>query len=61
MHGIVAGGITGGIEICLTYPTEYVKTQLQLDDKGKNQNYLSYFRMCYMYLKKHKIMSFFKM
>ena len=31
MKGIVVGGITGGIEICITYPTEYVKTQLQLD------------------------------
>lgn len=36
LKGIVAGGITGGIEICITYPTEYVKTQLQLDEKGKN-------------------------
>eukprot|EP01120_Amphizonella_sp_Union-15-10_P000564 TRINITY_DN105_c0_g1_i1.p1 TRINITY_DN105_c0_g1~~TRINITY_DN105_c0_g1_i1.p1 ORF type:complete len:326 (-),score=37.06 TRINITY_DN105_c0_g1_i1:104-1081(-) len=27
---IIAGGISGGIEICITYPTEYVKTQLQL-------------------------------
>ena len=26
------GGITGGIEICITYPTEFVKTQLQLDE-----------------------------
>ena len=33
MKGIIAGGITGGIEICITYPTEYVKTQLQLDEK----------------------------
>uniref|UniRef100_A0A915N329 Citrate transport protein n=1 Tax=Meloidogyne javanica TaxID=6303 RepID=A0A915N329_MELJA len=30
--GIVIGGVTGGIEICITYPTEYVKTQLQLDE-----------------------------
>lgn len=29
----ITGGITGGIEICITYPTEYVKTQLQLDEK----------------------------
>lgn len=35
LKGIIAGGITGGIEICITYPTEYVKTQLQLDEKGK--------------------------
>lgn len=34
IKGIVAGGITGGIEICITFPTEYVKTQLQLDEKG---------------------------
>ncbi|KOB66260.1 putative tricarboxylate transport protein, partial [Operophtera brumata] len=33
MKGVVAGGITGGIEICITFPTEYVKTQLQLDEK----------------------------
>ena len=33
LKGIVAGGMTGGIEICITYPTEYVKTQLQLDEK----------------------------
>lgn len=34
LKGIIAGGITGGIEICITYPTEYVKTQLQLDGKA---------------------------
>jgi hypothetical protein len=33
LKGIIAGAITGGIEICITYPTEYVKTQLQLDEK----------------------------
>ena len=30
---IVSGAVTGGIEICITYPTEFVKTQLQLDEK----------------------------
>ncbi|XP_039968423.1 putative tricarboxylate transport protein, mitochondrial [Bactrocera neohumeralis] len=39
LKGIVAGGITGGIEICITFPTEYVKTQLQLDEKGANKKY----------------------
>ena len=34
---IVSGGITGGIEICITYPTEYVKTQLQLDRTGQKE------------------------
>ncbi|THD27499.1 Mitochondrial tricarboxylate/dicarboxylate carrier [Fasciola hepatica] len=33
LKGIIAGGITGGIEICITFPTEYVKTQLQLDER----------------------------
>lgn len=37
LKGIVAGGITGGLEICITFPTEYVKTQLQLDEKGKQR------------------------
>lgn len=26
----IKGGITGGIEICITYPTEYIKTMMQL-------------------------------
>lgn len=34
MKSIFAGGVTGGIEICITYPTEFVKTQLQLDQRS---------------------------
>ncbi|XP_026279449.1 putative tricarboxylate transport protein, mitochondrial [Frankliniella occidentalis] len=34
LKGAIAGGITGALEITITYPTEYVKTQLQLDEKG---------------------------
>jgi len=30
LKAIISGGITGGIEICITYPTEYVKTIMQL-------------------------------
>merc|ERR1711892_2234 len=36
---ILAGGIAGGIEICITYPTEFVKTQLQLDEKARPAKY----------------------
>ena len=35
----MAGGLAGGIEICITYPTEYVKTQLQLDEKANPPKY----------------------
>uniref|UniRef100_A0AAY4EAE6 Tricarboxylate transport protein n=1 Tax=Denticeps clupeoides TaxID=299321 RepID=A0AAY4EAE6_9TELE len=35
----VSGGIAGGIEICITFPTEYVKTQLQLDEKANPPRY----------------------
>ncbi|XP_068560221.1 tricarboxylate transport protein B, mitochondrial [Cebidichthys violaceus] len=35
----LAGGIAGGIEICITFPTEYVKTQLQLDEKANPPKY----------------------
>jgi len=31
----VVGGVAGAIEICCTYPTEFVKTQLQLDSNPK--------------------------
>lgn len=37
---LTTGGLTGGIEICITFPTEFVKTQLQLDEKsGKTKKY----------------------
>lgn len=34
-----AGGLAGGIEICITFPTEYVKTQLQLDERSHPPRY----------------------
>jgi solute carrier family 25 (mitochondrial citrate transporter), member 1 len=34
-----AGGISGGIEICVSYPTEYVKTQLQLESRAASPKY----------------------
>lgn len=50
IKSIISGGITGGIEICCTYPTEYLKTQMQLykelSQKGMlyciKQTYASY-------------------
>ncbi|RWS10334.1 Tricarboxylate transport protein-like protein [Dinothrombium tinctorium] len=38
-NGVIAGGITGAIEICITFPTEYVKTQLQLDERSAKPRY----------------------
>ncbi|CAF1439558.1 unnamed protein product [Adineta steineri] len=37
VRGVIAGGITGAIEICITFPTEFVKTQLQLDEGGSRR------------------------
>lgn len=39
IKAVLAGGIAGGIEICITFPTEYVKTQLQLDQKVQPPKY----------------------
>ncbi|EDO33353.1 predicted protein [Nematostella vectensis] len=39
LKAILAGGIAGGLEICCTFPTEYVKTQLQLDEKAAKPIY----------------------
>ena len=36
---ILAGGLAGGIEIMITFPTEYVKTQLQLAEKSATPKY----------------------
>merc|ERR1719480_140273 len=34
-RSVIAGGLTGGINICIVFPTEFIKTQLQLDS-GRN-------------------------
>ncbi|CAJ0581116.1 unnamed protein product, partial [Mesorhabditis spiculigera] len=39
VRGITIGGLTGAIEICITFPTEYVKTQLQLDERSAQPKY----------------------
>lgn len=50
LKGIIAGGITGGIEICITFPTEYVKTQLQLEKDVKGKLKLHFFHNeCFFY------------
>jgi solute carrier family 25 citrate transporter 1 len=36
---ILAGGLAGGLEIMMTFPTEYVKTQLQLDERSATPRY----------------------
>nr|CAI5869795.1 unnamed protein product [Callosobruchus analis] len=53
IKGIIAGGITGGIEICITFPTEYVKTQLQLDEKGDRKKYNGIFDCVKKTVKNH--------
>lgn len=36
---VMAGGFAGGLEILCTFPTEYVKTQLQLDSRAVTPRY----------------------
>ncbi|XP_072034911.1 tricarboxylate transport protein, mitochondrial-like [Amphiura filiformis] len=49
---ILAGGIAGGIEICITFPTEYVKTQMQLDERSAKPLYRGPIH-CVQYTVKH--------
>ncbi|CAK1541392.1 unnamed protein product [Leptosia nina] len=56
LKGVVAGGITGGIEICITFPTEYVKTQLQLDEKGGTKKYTGIFDCVKKTVKGHGVL-----
>ena len=55
------GGITGGIEICITFPTEYVKTQLQLDEKlGQSKRYLGPVDCVKVTVKEHGIRGLYR-
>ena len=47
MYTLTAGAIAGAVEAIVTYPTEFVKTQLQLQDGGagsaRNGGVVSFF------------------
>ncbi|XP_053209740.1 putative tricarboxylate transport protein, mitochondrial [Panonychus citri] len=55
LKGIIAGGITGGIEICITFPTEYVKTQLQLDERSAKPRYNGIFDVVRQTVRSHGV------
>ncbi|KAI5696638.1 hypothetical protein M8J76_003381 [Diaphorina citri] len=60
LKGIIAGGITGGIEICITFPTEYVKTQLQLDGKGADKKYTGIWDCAKKTVKSHGVFGLYR-
>lgn len=47
IKSIISGGITGGIEICITYPTEYLKTQMQLYKEYSHKGMIYSAKMTY--------------
>ena len=55
------GGITGGIEICITFPTEYVKTQLQLDERtGTTKRYKGIIDCVKQTVKQHGVLGLYR-
>ncbi|XP_076453417.1 tricarboxylate transport protein, mitochondrial-like [Babylonia areolata] len=61
LKGILAGGITGGLEICITFPTEYVKTQLQLDERsGVQKRYTGPWNCVTVTVKEHGIRGLYR-
>ncbi|KAF6036009.1 hypothetical protein EB796_005678 [Bugula neritina] len=61
LKGIIAGGLTGGIEICITFPTEFVKTQLQLDQKtGATKKYNGIFDCVRQTVRAHGVLGLYR-
>ncbi|KAL8569866.1 hypothetical protein ACOMHN_038559 [Nucella lapillus] len=55
------GGITGGLEICITFPTEYVKTQLQLDERsGVQKRYTGPWNCVTVTVKEHGVRGLYR-
>lgn len=36
LTGAVAGGLAGAVDILVTYPTDFIKTRIQMDKHNKN-------------------------
>ncbi|KAI1292314.1 Tricarboxylate transport protein, mitochondrial [Halotydeus destructor] len=58
--GVVAGGLTGAIEICISFPTEYVKTQLQLDQRAVKPRYNGMADVVRQTLKSHGFLGLYR-
>ncbi|CAD6996436.1 unnamed protein product [Ceratitis capitata] len=43
LKSVLCGGLAGATDVVLTFPTDYVKTQLQLDEKGDRKKYSGVF------------------
>jgi solute carrier family 25 (mitochondrial citrate transporter), member 1 len=41
---LVSGGLTGAIECCITYPTEFIKTKMQLNPEYAKMGVIGSFK-----------------
>ncbi|XP_064401377.1 tricarboxylate transport protein, mitochondrial-like [Halichondria panicea] len=57
---ILAGGIAGGLEIMMTFPTEYVKTQLQLDERSAKPKYNGPINCVKVTVKEHGVLGLYR-
>uniref|UniRef100_A0A0A9WDX5 Citrate transport protein n=1 Tax=Lygus hesperus TaxID=30085 RepID=A0A0A9WDX5_LYGHE len=61
LQGIVAGALTGAIEISITYPTEFIKIHMQLDRaKGKAREYAGITDVFKKTVKKHGFLGLYR-
>ncbi len=54
------GGIAGGLEILMTFPTEYVKTQLQLDERALKPRYKGPLHCVSVTVKEHGVSGLYR-
>ncbi|ELK15545.1 Tricarboxylate transport protein, mitochondrial [Pteropus alecto] len=54
------GGLAGGIEICITFPTEYVKTQLQLDERSHPPRYRGIWDCVQQTVRNHGVLGLYR-
>jgi len=65
LKNLIAGGTAGAIEACIMYPTEYVKTQLQLDaikrvKSGSSQAYSGIIDCAVKTVRSHGILGLYR-
>nr|XP_039268925.1 tricarboxylate transport protein, mitochondrial-like [Styela clava] len=60
VKAVLAGGIAGGIEICITFPTEYVKTQLQLAEGMHSPKYKGIMDCVRVTVKSHGVLGLYR-
>ncbi|OWA53895.1 Tricarboxylate transport protein, mitochondrial [Hypsibius exemplaris] len=60
LKGLIAGAVSGVVEMAINFPTDYVKTQLQLDEKSTQRRYTGMLDVIKQTVRRHGVQGLYR-